>query len=537
MNQNPLNSYRKLQELASRAPAELAIWNSGRAALHALLLSISVRYVQEVLKGSPGSREIVDGGPGGEARDWANITARIIEWSFLYCDDSSTAGEPSLQQVNEALDLAQSWNVVEIGIEGGKVGRVRVSESKRGMLIEPISNPSLEVMDMLLEQIDTENVDENEVGPRLEPAHAFFRTQQGRKDVYRSVPVWVSGLYIQHMKNCLAKKPWEIPLDTDLGGLTLREAIPLLGTIKGMSLLQLSLFRGEPNPYTAYLATPPETLTRLLKRYNPKSVVVDEFIDLLTYRGPKGKTPFSAPIIPWGDQIIMPFALLSEGLEERMILRAAAFNPNASGKLGTSLGRLCNKWAARLGDIPGVKVATEVKVLAPNRRKIGDLDIVALDSDRKSGLIVEAKWPIDARVLADAWKQEAAIDKGREQIKRVKQEILDGAAIKLPQGWPQFSDVEWTWMVGTARYLDPRESTEGPPATCLRLVEQLLPASSVRDLLRKLEDFPYPQEGRDFQLSWKRVVVGGVAIRARVIEIFSPAPKPPADRRRSQGWT
>ncbi|MEU1913547.1 hypothetical protein [Streptomyces massasporeus] len=536
MTHPPRNGYETLQEVARRAPAELSIWNCGTAALHALLASVSVRYLREVQKGSPGARDREDGKPGGETRDWANMTAHLVEWAFLYCD-SSISGEPTLQQIDEALDLAQNWSVIEIGLEGGKAGRVRVEQKGKELLIEPIANPSIEVLDMLLEEIDTRNVDENTVGPSLEPAYEFFRSQQGRRGVYRNLPTWIGGLYIQHMKNYVSNRAWEMPLDTDLGGLTLREAIPLMGTIKGMSFLQLTLFRGEPNLETAYLAMRPETLTRWLRRYNPKSAVIDKFIDLLTYRGPGGKTPFSAPIIPWGDQLVMPFALLADGLEERMILRAAASNPSASGKLGTSLGRLGNKWASRLGEIPGVKVATEVKVLAYNRRKIGDLDIVALDPDRKSGLIVEAKWPIDARVLADAWKQESAIDKGREQIERLKGEISDGAIVKLPQGWPQFSDVEWTWIVGTARYLDPRRSSDGPPVTCLRLVEQLLPATSVHDLLQKLTNFPYPQEGREFTLSWKRVVVGGITVKARMIELLATTPRVPTDRRRSRGWT
>ncbi|WP_129858242.1 hypothetical protein [Streptomyces albidoflavus] len=536
MTHPPLNGYKKLQEIAENAPAGLSVWNSGTTALHALLASVSVRYLREVHKGSPSARNSEDGEPGGETRDWANMTAQLIEWAFRYCD-SSISNEPTLEQVDEALDLAQNWGVIDIGLEGGKAGRVRVEQKGKEILIDPIANPSIEVLDMLLEEIDTKNVDENLAGPSLEPAYEYFSAQQGRRNVHKNLPPWIGGLYIQHMKNYVSNKPWEMPLDTDLGGLTLREAIPLMGTLKGMSFLQLTLFRGEPNLETAYLAMRPETLTRWLKRYNPKSSVIDKFIDLFTYRGPGGKTPFSAPIIPWDGQLVMPFALLADGLEERMIIRAAASNPSSSGKLGMSLGRLGNKWASRLGEIPGVKVATEVKVLAQNRRKIGDLDIAALDPDGKSGLIVEAKWPIDARVLADAWKQEAAIDKGREQIERLKAEISDGAIVKLPQGWPQFSDVEWTWIVGTARYLDPRRYSDGPSVTCLRLIEQLLPATSVNELLQRLKNFPYPREGTEFSLSWKRVVVGGVTVKARMIELLATTPRVPTDRRRSRGWT
>ncbi|MFF3894370.1 hypothetical protein ACFYY3_14465 [Streptomyces sp. NPDC001812] len=280
MTRPPLNGYKTLQEIAKNAPAELSIWSSGTTALHALLASVSVRYLREVQKGSPGAREREDGEPGGETRDWANMTAHLIEWAFLYCN-SSISGEPTLEQINEALDLAQNWSVIEIGLEGGKAGRVHVEQKGKELLIDPISNPSVEVLDMLLEEIDTKNVDGNKIGPSLEPAYAFFNSQQGRRDVYKNLPTWIGGLYIQHMKNYVANRPWEMPLDTDLGGLTLREAIPLIGTIKGMSFLQLTLFRGEPSLETAYLAMHPETLTRWLKRYNPKSTAIDKFIESL----------------------------------------------------------------------------------------------------------------------------------------------------------------------------------------------------------------------------------------------------------------
>lgn len=525
--------YRKLRSLASSAPSELAIWKSGSSCLHALLLSVAVRYLREVRKDPDRNA----GSPGGEPGNWASVTARLIEWSYLY-GNHTAAGSLAIKDVEDAVSAAQDWEVVEIGLQGGRAGRVRIFEDKQGLAIDPISDPSIEVVDMMLERIDTDNPEENDRGPSLEPAYAFFRSLQGRHNVHMHIPQWISGLYVQHMKNYVASRPWEVPIDTDLGGITVGEAIPLIGTLKGMSLLQLSLFRGEPNPNTAYLGMSPDTLKRTLLRYNPKSSAIDKFIEMLTYNGPGGKTAFSAPIIPWDGQLLMPFPLLSDGLEERMVLRAAASNPATSGKLGGSLGDLCAKWRSRLETIPGVRVTSEVKVLAQNRRKIGDLDIVTLDADGKTGLIVEAKWPIDARVLSETWKQEDAIDKGREQIRRLKREIADGAVVKLPPDWPPFGDVQWEWVVGTPRFLDSRRVADGEiRTTSLRFVEQLLPVNSTSELLQKLDTFPYPARGREFELAWKRVKVNGTAVRCRVIEIYHPAPSPPVDRKRSKGWT
>ncbi|MFF8293967.1 hypothetical protein ACF07M_00750 [Streptomyces globisporus] len=528
-----MDAYRKLQNLAQKLPRDLAIWKFGQSSLHALLLSIAVRYMKELLQSQKGGETEFD--PSG--RQYANATARLIEWSYQYGDQSSS-GTPDIKSVEEAVNLALDWEVVEIGIQGGRAGRVQVDEDKEGLYIEPASHASIEVLDMVLEQIDTLNPEESRIGPSLEPAHSFFASQQGVLHVHKRLPPWIGGLYVQHMKNYSAQHLWEIPGDADLGGLKVRDAVPLIGTIKGMSLLQLTLFRGEPLPNTAYLSMSPETLRRYLNRYNPGNDAIDRFIEMVTYTGPGGKTPFSAPVVPWGDKVIIPFPLLSEGLEERMILRAAASNPATSGALGGALGKVGRRWGDRLTEsIPGARVANEVKVLAPNRRKIGDLDVVVLDADRKSGLIVEVKWPIDARNLSEAWKQEDAIDKGRSQVLRLQKEIREGATVKLPPNWPPFDQVNWQWIVGTARYLDPRITDSEIASTSLRLVEQLLPVSTTRELLHKIKHFPYPQEGQEFTLGWKRIRVGGQNIRCRLIEMIEPLPVPPSDRKRSKGWT
>ncbi|WP_143666031.1 hypothetical protein [Streptomyces sp. CS159] len=439
--------------------------------------------------------------------------------------------------MEEAVDLALDWEVVEIGLQGGRAGRVRVFEDAHGIGIEPLSSASIETLDAILEGIDTQNIEKDDTTPSLEPAFEWFAAQQGSRDVYRRLPSWMGGLYVKNMQNYARKRPWDLPEDTDLGGFTVREARPLIGTLRGMSLLQLSLFRGEPHPNTAYLSMTPETLSKFLRKYNPRNGGVGAFIKALTYSGLPGSSPYSTPIIPWGDLLIMPFPLLAEGAEERLVLRAAASNPATSGLLGKSLGTLGRRWGDRLGSIPNIKVVQEVKVFDPGRRKVGDLDIVALCRNSGKGLIVEAKWPIDARNLSDAWKQEAAIDKGRKQIGRLKAAIADGATVKLPPDWPGIHEVEWTWIVGTARYLDARQVSDDVAATSLRLVEQILPVGDLNELLTRLRDYPFPSEGKDFLLRWKKIKVNGQSIRCRMIEIMPSASVPPADRKRSTGWT
>ncbi|GAA4615995.1 hypothetical protein GCM10023195_70870 [Actinoallomurus liliacearum] len=467
---------------------------------------------------------------------WANTTARLIEWSHRYGNQSRTSARtPTKRVIDTAFELAWNWDAIDIALQGVRAGRVRLLAHGNALAVEPLSDPSIEALDIVLEKIDTANTEENTIGPSLAPAHDYFRAQEGRRSVYMNIPHWIAGLYVQHMKNYVAQRHWDVPADTDLGGLKVGDAIPLIGTLKGISFLQYTLFQGEPSPKTAYLGMESHTLAKSLRRYNPNNTAIDAFIEMLTYK--PGRSPLSAPIIPWCGKLIIPFFLMSDGLEERMVLRAAASNPSTAGRLGESLGALCRRWADRLKSIPGTRVATEVKVLAANRRKIGDLDIVVLDADQKTGLIIEAKWPIDARTLPDAWKQEAAIDKGRSQIVRLKKAITEGALVKLPLDWPPFADIEWKWLVGTSRYLDSRISHPDIDVTSLRFVEQLLPVTSTTELIHKLTTFPYPKEGHEFRLNWRKFKIGDTTVKCREIEMLQPEPSPPAERNRAKGWT
>ncbi|MFB9509948.1 hypothetical protein ACFFS2_32620 [Streptomyces aurantiacus] len=72
-----------------------------------------------------------------------------------------------MSAIEEAIDVALDWEMVEIGIQGGRAGRVKVFMDEEGIGIGPIANVEVEVLDMFLEQIDTVNPEQNEIGPSV----------------------------------------------------------------------------------------------------------------------------------------------------------------------------------------------------------------------------------------------------------------------------------------------------------------------------------------------------------------------------------
>jgi hypothetical protein len=529
--------YERIREIVNSTPADLAIWTSGRSALPVALFEVSKRRLTDKIErigaGGPAND---DGEIGGK---WASVVAHLVEWAFRYGNQTEEGREPSEQDAIAAVDLAEKWKVLDIAFNAGRAGRAKISQTKRGFWIDPFSDPRMEVLDIVLEGVDTLAAPVPEVGPDLSPALTYLNSvRASTPGGSAAVPRGVVGLFVQHAKNNLRAQHWEVPRSTTIGGMTLDEVIPLLGTLQGIAAVGMEVFARYPSLTMANPAFKRSDLVQMIARYNPNSAKIERFLNLFTYEGQKGRSPLSAPLVQWSDTLIITPHLLHDSLTERMVLRAASADPANSGKLGVALGDLCSRWADRLRDIPGVDVAEEVKIFDAGDKQLGDLDIVALDRGRMQGLIIEAKWPVDARTLSDARKQEDAVDKGRSQIERLQARMGDDVKVKFPPGWPKFYEVQWTWVVGTARFLDSRRTESAIRSVSLRLVEALLPASSLQELLEGLENLPLPREGKDFRLGWKKVRIGRHVIHARTIHILRPRPtSSPLGRRRADGWT
>ncbi len=512
-----------LRKIATTAPAELKIWQSGNSSLIAVLLEVSRRRLADQIarlqRGEPGKDD------SDVATKWGSATAFLTEWAFLYADQTLKEKEPDPRDAAAAVDMAIAWRVVDIAVTASRAERAKVTYTKRGFRIDPFNNPRVEVLDLFLEGKRYQALQEPEAGPDLSSAFRYLNMMRTSTSGMKStVPRWATSLFARRAQNRLEAQLWEIPRSTDVGGLTVDEIIPMLGALIGISELGMEVFARYPSVPMANPAFRRSDLEQMIARYCPNTEKVNLFIDLLIYKGQKGRSPLSAPLIKWGTTVIVTPHLLHDSLLERMILRAASADPSKSGRLGVSLGNLCSQWTTRLREIPGARLAEGVKVFDAANNKLGDLDIVALDPERMHGLIVEAKWPVDARTLSDVQKQEIAIDKGRSQVERLRGQIRSDTKFRFPPGWPNFDSVHWTWIVGTARFLDSRKTQSTIPSTSLEFVETLLPVPSLQSLLDLLNDSPLPTEGTDFRMGWEKVKVGRHAFFVRRLEMLETTP-------------
>lgn len=96
-----------------------------------------------------------------------------------------------------------------------------------------------------------------------------------------------------------------------------------------------------------------------------------------------------------------------------------------------------------------------------------------------------------------------------------------------------------SWWVASAQQLDSRPAggDDDISATSLRLVEHVFPAKTLDDLVTRLEGFPLPREGVEFELVPQQVEVDGIVLTCRMIEMTESPPAVPDDRRTHLGWT
>lgn len=315
---------------------------------------------------------------------WRHATATLVDWHTRFAHSEGRA--PETQDVIAGVRRAGDWRELEAVEAGLATGDITIgSVDGWEVRLENHRDHAMEVLDIFLEQVTVppEPVNVPDVSGALE----WFRTNAGRADLVASIPGWVEELLYQRQLDGLLRRSLTLPDDTDLGGLTLREARSCYAALlAGAELAELCTTILECEG-TVVWRTPSAALEACLAdRSTPDAARA--FVRIATYR--LGRTASSAPLLPDGPFFRIPRALLSEVGFERTLLRAASADPANAGGLGNALGRRAGRWAEQLRSIPGCKVAERLKVTDRRGRVIGDLDVVAFDPFERVALVVEA---------------------------------------------------------------------------------------------------------------------------------------------------
>lgn len=550
----------ELRTLIATLPPGLAAWHAGRDALPQALQVLAMRRVEQL------AREGLH--PAMQAPDHLRVNTRsedhfrhatssLVTWSSDHLREDvspvppksagrgsrsrrkgrrSIARRAGTRDFEAACDLAWDWKFLETVQVGLATGDITVQEAQgRHVWLQNHRRADVEALDIILAQVTA--LEESSAQADLTKLRSWFEVNRGRPERIHMLPDVLRKEAWRDAMTLLEGQGTSIPVDTDLGGLTLGDARACYALLLAQLYLNEFCTIQLGTPDTLVWGIKPVNLTGVLAQY-VNDQAAEAFVSLCRFV--PGRSPVSAPLIPHGNLLLVPSALVSPIAFERTLLRAASADPSRSGQLGKVLGDRATRWAERLRSIEGCKVAERVKVKDRSGVLLGDLDVVAWDQARRLVVVFETKWPVDAATLAESYKVDSHFASGREQLERLRSSIASGdGVVGWPREWdPLDTETEFRWWVGSAQQLDssPAAGADGIGSTSLRLVEQVLPQPDLESFVRALEDFPMPRQGTEFDLEPMEVAAGPYVIHGDALAI-KEAPAPSVGRRTSSGWT
>jgi hypothetical protein len=414
---------------------DLALWSGGEGRLHDLLrMAIRPRAEEARL--------------GVVAPDfpWESLVDQV--WHY---DHPLGTAEYCENDVSEALRAALESTRIEPMEAGIRAGAFRVGRASGGFRVRYRWDVSLEVADMYLER-------QTRPEPVPGPTEAELQWAAGRPRKKLNVFTPPIEILQTAMHRCaVAVDAWRaadqdppLPDDFELGdGLTVGIIAQVLAALMAMvELGELAHARVRKAGTTLFHAPRDVLVAWLTRACEGSSMATVETAILRLMAGP-GRSLRTSLLVPNGSIVtVLPLTMFPRVIDP-VALRTTASDPALYGPIGKRQGERAKAWALWLADIPRAKVAERLKVRGSDGRTLGDLDLLAVDPDAGKGIILELKWPIDALVLPESLKTDTGILAACRQLGKDRRMLRDGEArVKMPPGWPAFSDVNWTWGVG-----------------------------------------------------------------------------------------
>jgi hypothetical protein len=293
--------------------------------------------------------------------------------------------------------------------------------------------------------------------------------------------------------------PRYLPDDLDAGGFTMADAAAVLHELLARAhYAQMCLVRGSVSATATIPVFELEALVSDLARVSGADEArVDRIVRLLTADLEQCPDPCLTPIVPVGRALAPMSSLIAPGSPLRNLTSRLQFTPERFGAAGLALGRLgVAKVAETLSRVVGVLLATNVRLITPGGRRVGDLDVVVVEPSSQRMAVFEVTWQIGADGSAEIGR---ALDKAAEkqgQIARYRRELADGTATpRWPRDWPDTSDFSIRWFILTGDVLPVGTTTGDVPVRSHQMLAWMLHSNSkLDDLLGLLDTPPSPPE-------------------------------------------
>jgi hypothetical protein len=489
---------------------DLAVWSGGEDRLHDLLRMA----IQPRAEGARRGVEIAD-------FPWESLVDRVVQWHY---EHPLGTAEYSATDVFKALQAALESTRIEPMEAAIRAGEFRVKKKRGSFRVTYRSDVSLEVADMYLER-------QTRPGPVPGPTEAELQwAARQSKDRLNAFTPPIEILQTTVGRCAVAVDAWRaahqdppLPDDFELGdGLTVGIMAQVLTALMAMVTLGELAHTRVRMPGTTLFHAPRDMLVAWLTSAcgELSTATVETAIHRLM-AGP-GRSLRTSLLIPNGSTVtVLPLTLFPR-LIDPVVLRTAASDPALYGPIGRRQGERAKAWAGLLSDIPLVKVAERLRLRGPDGRTRGDLDLLAVDPNACKGIVLELKWPIDALTLPETLKTDASILTACRQLEKNRRMLRVGeATVKMPPGWPAFTDVQWAWGVGTSQQLYTGPLPEAEMfATSFRYVKSLGNPGTIEALINVLRKPDVPRLGQHYTIEKMTINLGRHVIHCDSIHVL-----------------
>jgi hypothetical protein len=476
----------------------LAVWSGGEERLHDLLQMVMLIRAEEARHGI-----------GVADFPWESLVDRMVQWHYGHPLGKAKYSE---HDVREALWAATQSTRIEPIEAGIRAGAFEVKRRRKGFRVLYRWDVSPEVADMYLER-------QARPGPAPGPSDAErqWAAGQPRKMLNAFAPP-DDILQAAMRRSAAAVDAWRaahqdppLPDDFDLGdGLTADIMAQVLAALMAMAELGELAHAIVRRPGTTLFHVPRKVLVAWLTRACEGMTAATAAAAIRRLMAGPGRSVRTSLLIPNGRVItVLPLTMFPRAIDS-ILLRTAASDPALYGPIGQRQGDRAKAWGLWLAEIPGVKVAERIKIRGRGGPTAGDLDLLALDPRASKGVVLELKWPIDALTLPETMKTDSNITDASRQLGKYRSMLRTReATIRMPDGWPAFDDVEWTWAVGT-----PQQLYTGPLpepemfVTSLRYLKSLGNLEGIDTLIAALRTPDLPRLGEHYTVEKATMQLG-----------------------------
>jgi hypothetical protein len=426
---------------------------------------------------------------------------------------------PAFEELRDLVQEAQLWRPISGALYSVSSRKSVVQQDGKRFKVSMAALPDLEFLDLLIERGMRPTVPEPPFPRSINNwfvKHAHSGTVEELDDATWNAVWKYARKMIRWQRSGLLEGEIEESLQLT-SGLTLGRCLDLYSSLLGLRIVADSWVRTLNYSNASLMSFTHERAVEFFTDADPsvREVEASEFIELMTYRPGQSTHTSSTPFVPFHGQLVFAPALVTAAAVERTLLRSVASDPDRFGSLGQRLGRLADRVAEALNEVPNVSAMTRVKALRRDRSVAGDIDVLAVDASQGKVLAIEVKWPVEAFTLREASKVEADVRRGAAQLNSLRLALSRDEA-SLPASVAEITrGMEWNWFVATPGQLA-ETGMENIFPTSLRHLRAVLPVRNLGELMVRLRW--RPKLGEHFVIGETNYQRLGLKVRLDTIE-------------------